>query len=154
VVYIDDDGLVALLSRYGANAPQKILNAVAEVFDTDIVSEYEPEFWGFDTQEEWDAAWTKMAKETEEKYYIELLKYLRGQPNNIQPGTVGMVQAEIAKTLVENNPTLLLSENKAKLHDRVNSIYERDHTVKITLDPEQMALVKMIATHEDDLPKA
>jgi hypothetical protein len=65
-----------------------------------------------------------------------------------------LAASEIAKTLVENNPTLLLSENKAKLHDKVNSIYERDHTVKVTLDPEQMALVKMIATHEDDLPKA
>jgi len=30
-VYIDDDGFVDILTRYGANAPVKILNAVANV---------------------------------------------------------------------------------------------------------------------------
>jgi hypothetical protein len=42
-VYIDDDGFVGCLTRYFPNgAPGKILNALANVFDTDIVSEYEP----------------------------------------------------------------------------------------------------------------
>ena len=48
-VYIDDAGLVGCISRYGANAPSKILNAVADAFDVRIVGEYEPQFWGFDT---------------------------------------------------------------------------------------------------------
>ena len=42
VVYIDDDGLVCSFTRRGWNAPGKILNAVADAFSTDIVSEYEP----------------------------------------------------------------------------------------------------------------
>jgi hypothetical protein len=153
-VYIDDDGLVGCLTRYAANAPGKILNALADVFDTDIVSEYEPQFWGFDTQEEWDAWQRKISQEHEEAFHIELLKYLRGEPNNITPGTIGMLQAEIARTLVEKDPSLLLSENKDKLRNEIQSIYDREHAVTVTLSPEDMALVRMLSTNEDDLPRA
>src|SRR5262245_2563674 len=55
-VYIDDDGFVDCLKRPTFDwAPRKILKALANVFDTDIVSEHEPQFWGFASQEEWDA---------------------------------------------------------------------------------------------------
>jgi hypothetical protein len=36
-------------------APGGILKAISEVFDTEIYSEHEPQFWGFDTEEEWEA---------------------------------------------------------------------------------------------------
>jgi hypothetical protein len=153
-VYIDDDGFVSCITRYGANAPGKILNAVANVSDADIVSEYEPQYWGFDTQEEWDAAWEKMAKEDEERFHIEILKYLQGEPNDIRPGTIGMCKAGIAKKLVEKDPTLLLPINKDKLRNEIQSIYDRDHAVIVTLGPREMAFAQMIATHEDDLPRA
>jgi hypothetical protein len=38
---IDDAGLVTSLMRRGQNAPGKILNAIAQAFDTEIFSEYE-----------------------------------------------------------------------------------------------------------------
>ena len=38
-VYIGEDGFVSILSRYGCNAPGKILNSIADAFDADIVSE-------------------------------------------------------------------------------------------------------------------
>src|SRR5262249_33361506 len=127
-VYIDDDGFVGCLTRYLPNgAPGKILNALANAFDIDIVSEYEPQFWGFDTQEEWDACMERMSRESEERFHLELLKYLRGEPNDIRPGTIGMIKAEIAKKLVENDPALLSPINKDKLHTEVESSYERDH---------------------------
>jgi len=87
-VYVDDEGVVTSFSRYGANAPGKLLNAIAEAFDTDIVSEYEPQFWGFDTQEEWDAAMEKMSQECDESFYADIVRYLRGEPNDIRPGTI------------------------------------------------------------------
>jgi hypothetical protein len=106
-VSIDDDGFVGTITRYRpGGAPAKILNAIAEAFDTDILSEYEPQFWGFDTQEEWDACTTRMAKEDDDRFYLELVKYLRGESNDIRPGTVGMGWAEIAKELVEKDPSL------------------------------------------------
>ncbi|HYB05180.1 MAG TPA: hypothetical protein VED02_00345 [Methyloceanibacter sp.] len=65
-VYIDDAGLVSCLSRYAPNGdPSQILNAIARAFDTDIFTEYEPQFWGFDAQEEWEAAMDQMTKEME-----------------------------------------------------------------------------------------
>jgi hypothetical protein len=154
-VYINDDGFVGSFTRYAPNgAPGKILNAIAQTFDTDIFSEYEPQYWGFETQEEWDAWQEELAKEHDEKFHAEILKYLRGEPTDIQPGTVGMQLAQIASRLVENDPTLLLSENKDKLLNGARSVYDRDHAVTVTLSPEDIALVEMIATHEDDLPKA
>jgi hypothetical protein len=154
-VYIDDDGFVDCLRRYAPNcAPGKILNALANVFDTDIVSEYEPQFWGFDTQEEWDACMEEMSQKDEEQFHIELLKYLRGEPNDIRPGTIGMCQAEIARTLVEKEPSLLLSVNKDKLRNETQSIYDREHAVTVTLSPQDMASLRMLSTDEDDLPRA
>src|SRR6516162_10209035 len=42
-------------TRYFSNgSPVHILNAIAEAFDAQIVSEHEAKFWGFDTDEEWD----------------------------------------------------------------------------------------------------
>jgi len=154
-VYIGDDGFVGSLTRYAPNgAPGTILNVLAEVFDTDIVSEYEPQFWGFDSQEEWDAYMEEISRKSEEEFHTELLKYLREEPNDIRPGTNGMLKAEIAKKLVEIDPALLLPINKDKLRDEIESIYNRDHAVFVTLGAREMALVKMIATHEDDLPQA
>jgi hypothetical protein len=79
------------------------------------VSEYEPQFWGYDTQEEWDAALDAISKEYREKFQMELLKFLKGEPHDITPGTVGMAEAENAKKLVEEDPALLLPTNKSKL---------------------------------------
>lgn len=51
-VSIDDDGVVAVFTRYGRNDTHAILGAVAEAFETEIFSEDEPQFWGFETNEE------------------------------------------------------------------------------------------------------
>ena len=154
-VYINDDGQVSSLTRYfPGGAPGKILNAIAEAFDTDIVSEYQPQFWGFDTQAEWEAAEEQMSREADEKFHAELSKYLRGEPNEIRSGTIGMTWAEIAKRLVENDPELLLPENKEKLRSEIDAIYDREHAVRVTLTPEQIAAGVMSVTHADDLPSA
>jgi hypothetical protein len=62
-VYSDEKGLISCFARYGMNAPQRILGAIEEEFGVQIVSEYQPEFWGFKTIEEWDAAETARAEE-------------------------------------------------------------------------------------------
>jgi hypothetical protein len=51
-VWIDDDGAVEFFTRYGRNDAVAILAAVAEAFETEIFSEDEPQFWGFETNEE------------------------------------------------------------------------------------------------------
>jgi hypothetical protein len=154
-VSIRDDGFVGTITRFRpGGAPGKILKAIAEAFDTDIVSEYEPQFWGFDTQEEWVEWNEQRSREDEEIFHDKLLKYLRGEPNDIRPGTIGMIEAEIAKKLTDNEPAFLLLTNKEKLRKEIDTIYDREHAFRITLGPADIAAAEMLITHEDDLPRA
>ena len=79
-VVVYENGVPDLTVRNLWCAPEKeIFHAIAEAFDTDIVTEHQPEFWGFDTQEEWDA-WNKRRNEEDERtLHAELLKHLRGE---------------------------------------------------------------------------
>jgi hypothetical protein len=153
-LYIDDDGFVSSLTRYRANAPSKILRAIATSFETEIFSEYEPQFWGFDSEEEWHAAMDQMGKEDDDRFYAELIKYLRGEPSDINPHTVGETKALIAKKLTDENPELLIPEMRKTLMAAIEEIYESDHAVKVKLTKEDLAFVQMLSTHEDDVGRA
>ncbi len=64
----NEAGFVASLTRFASSgAPGRILSAISEAFDTDIASEHEPQFWGYDTEEEWDAVQMKRVEEHEEQ---------------------------------------------------------------------------------------
>jgi hypothetical protein len=131
-VYVNDKGRVSSLSRTAScGDPGKILEAIARVFDTDIVSEDDPRYWGFDTQEEWDAYMAQISKETRDRDRAELLKFLLGEPNDIRPGTGAMERAEIAKELVAKNPALLLPKNEVRFRSELNTIYDRRHMGEI-----------------------
>ena len=154
-LYVDDAGLVRSLTRYMPNGvPTKILSAIAEAFDAEIVSEYEPQFWGFDTQEEWDAWELMIDKQYQEKFYNDVLKYLQGEPHGIPPGTNGMLKAKIAKKLVESDATFLEPANKEKFQAQIESIFQRDHMLSQKSSPQALAAAKLGTTHEDDLPRA
>src|SRR5262249_1516456 len=92
----DDDGPVSRFARYGTNVPDRILPANSNEVAVDIGSEYEPQFWGFETQEEWDAAWRKMNEKAEQDLFNEVVKFVRGEEHEIGSGTNGMIIAEIA----------------------------------------------------------
>ena len=146
-------------SRFGFfqirhECPQRILQAICDEFDVDIVSEYEPQFLGFKTQEEWDAWERAMATKADEDFYNEVVKFVRGEAHDIKPGTNGMVLAEIAKRLIAESPDLLAEDKRPDLIKAVNLVYERDHAVVVTLTDEDLAVAGMAATHEDDLPQA
>ena len=101
---IDDEGFIDRIVRHGPNAPAVILTAIAEEFETNIASEHQPEFWGFATREEWYAFNDEITESYERAFELEVIKYLRGEANEIGSGTIGMIQAEIARKLVEENP--------------------------------------------------
>ena len=155
-VYIDANDVIGCLTRFGGNRPGKILNAVAEMFDSDIVSEYEPQYWGYATKAEWDEAEEEISRECEEHYYRELIKYLRGEPCDIRSGTIGMTRAEIARRLAGDDPSLLLPKNKEVLLERSEEIFMREHINVVTLCPQHMALVNRLVADgdEDDSPSA
>ena len=62
----------------------------------------------------------------------EILKYLEEGLSEIQPGTIDMEKAQVAKSIVDQEPSLLLPENESRLFDeierryRANSIDEDD----------------------------
>ena len=78
--YRNDQGYVACITRFapGGN-PNKILAAVEEAFGCTIYSEYQPQYWGFETFEDRDRAWQEAAA--------------------LQPGSVAPLDAEIAMQL-------------------------------------------------------
>ena len=122
-VYINDDGKVGCVTRYMPNGnPGKILGAIADTFDTNIFSEHEPQFWGFDTQEAWDAAMQKLHEEYQAKFYVKLCDYVRGKPDHgIGPGTIGDEMAKIAKTLAAVDRSIL--DDKDRLLAEVDAIW-------------------------------
>jgi hypothetical protein len=159
-VYLTEDGYISRLTNYVPNAPGTILDAIAEAFGTEIVSEHEPQYWGFDTKEKWHAAMPERANQECSKFYADVCAYLRGEPNDIQSWQDD-IKANIAKALVEEDPALLDPNNKARLLSEMEAIYRRaemDAThhfdaVVVTLSPEDLAVAQVIATHEDDLPQ-
>jgi len=50
----DEKSLVFV--AYGMNEPEGILNGIADEFGVRIVSQHEPEFWGWKSEEEWKRA--------------------------------------------------------------------------------------------------
>ena len=79
---------------------------------------------------------------------------MSGGKHDIRPGTIGMIKAEIAKRLIADSPDLLAEDKRPDLIKGVNLVYDRDHTVVVTLTDEDLAVARMAATHEDDLPQA
>ena len=134
------------------NAPGRILGAIRKAFDTRIYSEDEPQFWGFATEAEWDAFQVEIRREHDDAFYADIVKYISGEPNDIKPGTIGARQAAIAARLVKEKPEIL--GQKEKLLSEIEEIDMRDHAVVVTLTPEDVATATMLATHEDDLPRA
>jgi len=154
-VWIDKEGFVLALTRYFPNgSPSKILRAIAAIFDTDIFSEHEPQYWGFESQKEWDADLKEMAREQEDEFYGELIKFVSGQPADIGEGTIGWIKAQIAKELVKDDPRLSLPEERERLMKDVEAVWRRDHCNTAKLSENDIALIEMIAMHEDDMGQA
>jgi hypothetical protein len=134
--------------------PWSIFDAIAEEFKVEFVSENDHRYWGFATKEEWDNWHKQENKKAEDEFYDNILKYLRGEPNRVLPGTIWMIKAEIAKNLVAGDPSLIVSERREALLEAVNAIYDRDRTVTITLTEQDLAAADMMAARTDDLSKA
>jgi len=134
-VYEDEDCMVTGFTRWGGNNPTYILESVTEAFDVRIVSEYEPEYHGFDTQEEWDAFEDALARKFADEFYADLIRYAKGEPNDIHPGTIGHTQAEMARALIAKEPALGNPAMRETLMSRLNARYETEHVVRVRMDP-------------------
>jgi hypothetical protein len=116
---------VSVFTAYGLNNPARILEAIEQALGTEIVSEHNARFWGFDTWDSWTAALSRMAKDEADQFYGELLKHLRGEPNEIKTSTGEMARAEIAAKLVADDPGLLLLENRLRLEEAIEMTWNQ-----------------------------
>jgi len=123
-LWIYGDTVIDVATRYGlANFPGQILDAIGESFDTIIYSEHEPQYWGFETVEEWERVWDEMHKQKRAETYLEIMNYVNGLPTNIEPGTAAMSWAEIAQELIAESPTLLSPDHQEELMQEICDRY-------------------------------
>jgi len=111
-------------THYGlGNAPGRILAAIEESFNTTIYSEHEPQYFGYETVEEWDSAWDELYKQEQAELYLDIMCFVNGLPNKIKPGTNGMSMAEIAVSLIAKSPALLSPDHQEELMQEIHDIY-------------------------------
>jgi hypothetical protein len=91
-VYADKrDHSLGSMTRWAPN-PQKIIQAIEEAFDTAIYSEHEPQYWGFDTKAEWEAAERRQRLQLELDRQLERQQKVRGAVrwNRLYKGFAGL----------------------------------------------------------------
>src|SRR4051812_49869881 len=75
-VYREKDGGCSFTRLCFTPVPWTVLDALAEEFKIEIVTEHQPQYWGFSTEQEWDAFNKKISKEHDDEFYADLLNYL------------------------------------------------------------------------------
>src|SRR5262249_53521128 len=88
---------------------------------------YHPEYWGCESHEQMERMFEAAHRKNNEQFYGELVKFIAGKPCNIQPETIDMEKAKIAKKLVAQNPALALAENRDRLLAQTDDIYKVVH---------------------------
>jgi hypothetical protein len=130
--YCDEKSLVSTFTRYMTNGdPEFILDAIRDEFDVDIVSEYEPDYWGFATKEEWDAAmrnFDKKLQQDEQHFWNEVVRYAKGETAELEQSrysdSVATEMAQIAKNLISESPDLLAEDKRPNL---IKAVHEKHH---------------------------
>jgi hypothetical protein len=140
-VFSDEKGFVKGFTRYGFNIADWVLAAISEEVGVEIVSEHAPRYWGYETQEEWNAAQDRFDEECkreehEEHFWNELVKFARGEIARIKlsvADTAEVAKAEIAKQIVErvvgDLPELAAEDRRTDLIKEVKRRYVQ-HLVK------------------------
>jgi hypothetical protein len=130
-IYGGKEGSIAVMECYLSDGNQsKILCVIQEAFDTRIVSEFEPEYWGFDTEAEWNTSLREF-KFQEDRFFVDLLKFIANEPNGIRAGTYDETTGKIAKQLVEVDPTLVLPAKRQRLKERIKEVYDAPHNAPL-----------------------
>ena len=152
--YQNDDGTSSFSRRSFMPVPWAVIDAVTQEFGVELVSEYDHRYWGFATKQAWDDWEEQRAKESQGDFYNDLVHYVRDEPNGLRPNTIGMIKAEIAKTLVASDEGLMTPQNRHLLLETVEAIYDRDHTVTVTLTKQELATVELMVSRTSKLPQA
>ena len=83
--------------------------------------------------------------------YPQLIAYVRGEPNRIEPDTGGERYAQIACELVGEDSSLLWPENRDAFIHAVQEDFLDKHAVRVELHDEQMEEALRIGTLRSQL---
>jgi hypothetical protein len=121
--------------HYAWRRVSKLAAAIGDEFIDRVCAEEKGKLGDLDEQraahEKWMAAKNKQDRS---RFYEDVMRYVRGETCGLEPGTHGMIQAEIAKALIAENADLALPMHRDKLLADVHTIWWRDHVVHVTLD--------------------
>lgn len=100
------DEYVKTIQRCGTNIAEYVLSVIAEVFDADYFSEYQPQFWGFESLEEQDLAEMRGVEIRRARRYEEIMKFVRCEPVDFELDSDIVNDAKIARDLIAEKPSL------------------------------------------------
>ena len=103
-VFLSEEGVVEELKVYGTYQPVEILEAICETFGTEIYTEHDPQYYGCDTQEEWEAAMPDLAGQMR-----------MAEPNETEP-------SRLAQILKKNAEAVLVVAAKLRADDPLTHI--------------------------------
>ncbi|NRP27351.1 hypothetical protein XMD420_000954 [Marinobacterium sp. xm-d-420] len=101
-----------------------------ELLEANVYSEHEPQFWGFETMEEWHSAMEEEARIEREEFYANLVAFLKFKTHKFKKGTVAMDKVLIAHDLVIEDPTFLVAERKDQFLETIDKIYYEEQREK------------------------
>ena len=118
------EGVVRLIKRCGTNNEILILNAIAEAFDTKIYSEHAPQFWGYDTNEEWEAFERYYSENSESFFYVKLMKIINDGVADSRQTASTLDKVAIAKDLIADDPNLASPDRMYELLEAIDKRYK------------------------------
>jgi hypothetical protein len=149
-VFREEDGSCTFTCSNFRPLPSAVLEALIEEFAIEVVSEHDYRYWGFSSEEKWNAVNEKLAKESEDKLYNNILHFVRGEPDDLEEGSFEFQQAEIAKALIQNDPSLMAPEKRGVLLEAVMAIFDQENG----LTDREWAELEMMIARPKDLPQA
>src|SRR5215831_10824861 len=79
--------------------------------------------------------YNSISQNNDDHFYIAVCAYVRGKPSGVVPGTVGEEQAEIAKQLFQDNPSIL--DDKDRLLAEIATIHYRESGIEARAEREK-----------------
>jgi hypothetical protein len=104
--------------------PRSVFNALSSEFDTSFQSGYGFRYWGFETEEAWEAAQV-LSQYNKIEFYNSLIRFARGEPHDFAPGSKMFHKIEVAKAAIVRDPSLAELRNCDALLQSVGELYER-----------------------------
>ena len=144
------DKYVKTIQRCGTNVAEYVLDVISAVFETDYLSEHDPQFWGFETLEEQDQAEILGAEIRQARRYDQMMKFVSGKPHDLESGSREFSDARIAKELIAEIPEFADPNRRDELFDAIRN--RRLKPTPIVPDGSDGDLIRTILMRQENEP--